>query len=31
MLLPHIERLARCFMSERLRADMGMAWYANCP
>lgn len=29
--LTHIGRLVRCFMSERLRADMGMAWYANCP
>lgn len=29
--LTHIGKLARCFMSERLRADMGMAWYANCP
>lgn len=29
--LTHTERLARCFMSERLRVDMGMAWYASCP
>lgn len=29
--LTHTERLVRCFMSERLRADMGMAWYASCP
>lgn len=29
--LTHTERLVRCFMSERLRADIGMAWYASCP